>query len=395
MPQPLTRLERTVITLALGDPASSLNRQSNLTRWLFGPRQGRSPLADPKLEALRSYVVLRRRYGMTRAAPQSRSLREAGYCLSDLSHIDRLIDDRSAGSRAKRAFLQGKGKQSSMGNISRMCGRVVVSATILLTPCWDGVLTAQTLPQSDAAMMVPDEGPGGPGGPGDGPGGDHIAIGVGGMFQPNYLGAKKYQFQPLPAIDIKQGKFFVNFQNGIGFAPIETETFTVGGGIVMATDNYSRKDVPGRFNKISMGAGARGFVAVRQFGFEATAGLTQIFAGGTKGMIADFNLSRPIMVNERLFLNPSIGTRWANAKHNNRFYGVNERQSELSGLRQFRPGSGFLDARAEIGLQYRLTEHIGFGTIAGVATVMSDVKDSPIVRKKTAPYGMGFISYSF
>jgi outer membrane protein len=174
-----------------------------------------------------------------------------------------------------------------------------------------------------------------------------------------------------------------------------SETFTVGGGIVMATDNYSRKDVPGRFNKISMGAGARGFVTVRQYGLEATAGLTQIFMGGTKGMIADFSLSRPIMVNERLFLNPSIGTRWANAKHNGRFYGVSQQQSLASGLSPFRVGSGLLDAKAELGLQYRLTDHIGIGLMGGVNTLLGDVKDSPIVRKKTAPYGIGFLSYSF
>lgn len=274
-------------------------------------------------------------------------------------------------------------------------GRAILSATLFSLACWSQNAAAQVQQSVDTPLMVPDEGPGGPGGPGDGPGGDHISIGVGVMYQPNYLGAKKYQIQPLPAIDIKLGHFFANFQNGIGFAPIDNEVITIGAGVVMATDNYSRKQVPNRFNKISMGAGARGFVTVRQFGLEASAGLTQIFAGGTKGTIADFTLSRPIMVNERLFLNPSIGTRWGNTKHNNRFYGVTEQQSIASGLQRFRPGSGLLDARAELGLQYRLTDRIGVGTIGGVATLLGDVKDSPIVRKKTAPYALGFISYSF
>ena len=271
----------------------------------------------------------------------------------------------------------------------------IASASIFF---WTNCATAQTLTKAETpptasvqASMYTEES----GQQDSGREGDHITIGVGGLYQPNYLGARKYQFQPVPAIDIKRGRFFVNFQNGIGVTAVDNEVFTAGAGVVMIFDHYERKDVPNRFNKIDMGAGARGFVSVRKFGLEATAGLTQIFAGSTKGMIADFSLSRPIMVNERLFLSPSIGTRWANAKNNDRFYGVNARQSQESGLRQFRPGAGFLDARAELGLQYELTEHIGFGATGGVATLLGNVKDSPIVKKKTAPFSMGFVTYTF
>lgn len=224
---------------------------------------------------------------------------------------------------------------------------------------------------------------------------DHVTIGAGGLYQPAYMGSRKYEFQPILALDIKRGSFFVNFEDGVGFAPIDTETFTVGAGIVPFFDSYDREDVPSRFNKVDLGAGVRGFVSIRQFGFEAAAGVTQIFAGNTKGMIADFSLSRDIMVDDRLFITPSIGARWANAKHNDRFYGVSTAQAEESGLPQFRPGAGFLDAEAELMIQYRLTDHIGLGLAGSVTTLLGDVKDSPIVRKRTAPSGMAFLTYTF
>ena len=395
MPHCLTQLDLAVITLAHRDPAARLKPQNRVSRWIFGRRHAGLPLANPKLEALRRYVVLRRIHGAGSAFEQRNALCTAGYAPSELSEIDRLVDSLSAARRHRRNFHQTTASGIDMRQIFGFCNRVIVSASVLF---WTYSAAAQTTTAIETPFAAPRQASddrGEPGGPDGGPGGDHIAIGVGGMYQPAYMGAKKYQFQPLPAIDIKHGMFFANFQNGIGIAPVDNEIFTAGVGIVLATDNYSRKDVPNRFNKISMGAGVRGFVGVRQFGFEATAGLTQIFAGGTKGMIADFSLSRPIMVSERLFLNPSIGTRWANAKHNDRFYGVNARQSAESGLREFRSGSGLLDARAELGLQYRLTDHIGFGAMGGVATLLGDVKDSPIVRKKTAPFGMGFLTYSF
>jgi outer membrane protein len=196
-----------------------------------------------------------------------------------------------------------------------LCSRAIISASVLF---WTNSVVAQQITNTEVPPTAPGQASIYPGEPDDadsGREGDHITIGVGGLFQPDYMGARKYQFQPVPAIDIKRGRFFVNFQNGIGVAPVDNKVFTAGVGVVMVFDNYERKDVPNRFNKIDMGAGVRGFVSVRQFGLEATAGLTQIFAGSTKGMIADFSLSRPIMVNERLFLSPSIGTRWANAKN--------------------------------------------------------------------------------
>jgi MipA family protein len=272
-----------------------------------------------------------------------------------------------------------------------LCVCTLTSAGVLL---WTSSAAAQALPKIDTPNPVSGEAYEYSGGSGEGEE-DHITIGAGGLYQPAYMGSRKYQVQPLPAIDIKQGRFFVNFQNGIGVAPVDSEALTIGAGVVMIVDNYERKDVPNRFNTISMGAGARGFVIVRRFGLEASAGVTQIFAGNTKGMIADFSLSRPITVNDRLFITPSIGTRWANAKHNDRFYGVTARQSQDFGLRQFRSGSGFLDAKAELALEYKLTDHIGLGAVGGVTTLLGDVKDSPIVAKKTAPFGMGFLTYTF
>jgi MipA family protein len=175
---------------------------------------------------------------------------------------------------------------------------------------------------------------------------------------------------------------------------IDTETVTVGAGVVMA-DNYRKQDAPAGIGNLPFGAGARGFVKWRLAGFEAALGGTQIFAGSTKGFVADASISRPIMVSEKLFLNPSIGTTWGNEKHLNRYFGVNAQQSLASGLPQYRLKSGIMDIKAELGAQYRLTDNIGIGLAGGVTKLMGDAKDSPIVKKETRPYGIFFVSYGF
>ncbi|MEN7538780.1 MipA/OmpV family protein [Aurantiacibacter flavus] len=224
---------------------------------------------------------------------------------------------------------------------------------------------------------------------------DHLTIGVGGMYQPKYLGARGYEFQPILALDWKSGNLFANFEDGLGVMAIDDDTFSVGAGIVPIFDGYDRKDVPNGFNKVDVGAGVRGFASVRQAGFEATAGVTQIFVGSTKGVLADFSIAYDIEVNDRLFISPSVGVTWANAKHTNRFYGVSAQQSADSGLPEFRPGAGFLDAEAQVFLQYRLTDHLGLGVGGGVSTLLDNAKDSPIVSKRTAPTGTAFLTYTF
>ena len=284
-----------------------------------------------------------------------------------------------------------------MQDLSDMRARLVTVVAALPFIFWHGVAQAQTEPPSNPAVALPAEGPtdspGDPDGAG-GPDGNHVVIGVGGLYQPAYMGSAKYRFQPLPAIDIKHGRLFANFQNGIGANIIDSKAVTIGAGIVMAED-YRAKDVPNGIGKLKAGAAVRGYVSVREFGFEATAGIKKIFVGSTGGVVADFSLSRPIQINDRLFLSPSIGTTWGDRKNNNRYFGVNAQQSRASGLPQFSTGSGLTNAKADVGLQYRLTNRIGLGLVGGVTTLLGDVKDSPIVKKKTAPFGIGFITYHF
>ncbi|WP_025560592.1 MipA/OmpV family protein [Sphingomonas sp. UNC305MFCol5.2] len=270
-----------------------------------------------------------------------------------------------------------------------MCGGVAAIMAVPLFFWSDAALAQATIPaEAEAAVPVQFEGAG------NGEGGDHISIGIGGAYMPAYQGAKKYRFQPLPAIDIQFDRFFVNFQDGIGANLFDSESVTVGVGLTPAV-GYRAKDAPPGIGKLSLGLGARGFVKLRQFGFEATLGTTKIFAGSTKGFLVDASLSHPVMISEKLTLNPSIGTTYGDRKHNNRYFGVTAQQSLASGLPQFRAGSGFIDAKADLGLQYRLTDRIGVGVVGGVTRLLGDVKDSPIVKRKTQPYGIAFVSYNF
>lgn len=273
-------------------------------------------------------------------------------------------------------------------NFQKACTKLIATIAIFPFACWHGAARAQTQDEAPPQSQGPGKGPGQEGG------GDHFMIGVGGAYMPVHHGADKYRFQPLPVIEVKWGPVFINFQDGIGANLIDSENVTIGAGLV-PVDGYRSKDVPDGLGKLSMGLGGRGFLKLRQAGFEGAFGVTKVITGNTGGMIADASLSYPIMVSERLMLMPSIGTTWADRKHNDRYFGISAEKSLASGLPRFSAGSGFIDAKAELGAQYRLSSHFSLGVIGGVTTLFGDVKDSPIVERKTRPIGIVYVGYSF
>lgn len=221
---------------------------------------------------------------------------------------------------------------------------------------------------------------------------DHVLVGIGAGYAPAYQGSDDYRTLPIPAIDIAVGPFFANLRNGIGVNVINTDTVTVGGSVVMMP-GYRRRDAPDGIGSLSFGAGGRMFASLKVGGVIATVGGTQGFVGNTRGVIADASVSYPIMISQRTMLIPTVGTSWADEKHNRRYFGISAQQSQASGLPQFASGKSFKDASALLTVSHRLTSRINLSASGGVTTLLGDVKDSPLVRHKTQPAGFLSLTY--
>jgi hypothetical protein len=92
MSEELTPLERAVIALSCTDPVSSLRPNGRRRGWFFGLPTGPLPLANPRLEALRRYAILRRVRGTARIAAERERLHEAGFDNQKIEAIDDLVD---------------------------------------------------------------------------------------------------------------------------------------------------------------------------------------------------------------------------------------------------------------------------------------------------------------
>ena len=221
---------------------------------------------------------------------------------------------------------------------------------------------------------------------------DHVVIGVGAVHAPAYQGADDYRTLPIPVVDIVRGPFFANLRNGVGIHVVDTPTVTLGGSVAFLP-GYRRRDAPDGIGRLSAGAGGRLFATVRAGGLVATLGGTQGFAGGTQGFIADANLAYPIVAGARLMLIPAVATSWADAKHNDRYFGVSARQARASGLPEFQVGQGFKDVTASLTASYRLNDRISLSASAGATALLGDAADSPLVFHKVQPRGLLSLSY--
>lgn len=220
---------------------------------------------------------------------------------------------------------------------------------------------------------------------------DRVVIGIGGAATPAYQGSEDHRVIPIPAIDIKEGWFFANLRDGIGIEPIDTKTVTVGASAVFV-QGIRRRDLPEGLDKRSDAVGARVFTRLRTGGFAATFGATKVL-GGTKGVIADASVSYPIEISSRFVLTPTIGTTWADRKYNDGYFGVTTTEALASGLPQFSTGSGFKDISGAVTASYRLTDRFTLSATAGVTSLLGDIKDSPLVEKKTQPLGVVTVTY--
>ncbi|WP_249978057.1 MipA/OmpV family protein [Vreelandella olivaria] len=221
---------------------------------------------------------------------------------------------------------------------------------------------------------------------------DRVILGVGAGIMPVYQGAGDYRVMPLPVIDIKHGRFFTNLRNGIGFEPIRTENITIGSSIVFVP-GYRNRDVPDGIDSLSSGVGGRLFADIQAGGSVVSFGVVKVVSGGTEGVIADARISYPFALSSRFSLTPTLATTWANARYNDRYFGITAAESAASGLPQFSAGSGFKDISALLTASYRMTDRITLSMTGSMTSLLGEVNDSPLVEDKTQPFGMLTLNY--
>lgn len=94
----------------------------------------------------------------------------------------------------------------------------------------------------------------------------------------------------------------------------------------------------------------------------------------------------------------SISGTWADSSYMETFFGVNQAQSQASGLPVFNAGAGIKDARIGISVNYRISHRWALVVHTDYERLLRDAADSPIVSLRGSPNqatGALFMTYAF
>ncbi|MGO1120329.1 MipA/OmpV family protein [Rhodovibrionaceae bacterium A322] len=227
-----------------------------------------------------------------------------------------------------------------------------------------------------------------------------LILGLGVGYAPVYAGDDEYEAKPLPSINARYDRFFINTQgfgianSGIGYQLYKGEYVTAGPlvNLDLGRNEGDSSDLRG-LGDIGVSGLAGAFMDVDYENWRLSLVGLGAFAGDTDGYGARISLGYQIPLSRKLFVNPVIGTTWASSDYTNSYFGVTSQQSANSGYQQYNAGSGFMDFSAGINARYFIDENWALLGLANVKTYGSHIADSPLV-KENGSRTSGFVGAS-
>ncbi len=110
-----------------------------------------------------------------------------------------------------------------------------------------------------------------------------------------------------------------------------------------------------------------------------------------KGFLLTGRADYAVLRTRALNIDARLETSWASSDFQQTYFGVKASESRRSGLKRYRPGSGFRDVTAGLTLSHQITSSFGVLTQASLTRLVGPTAGSPIVgeaSKNTALMGV-------
>jgi len=102
---------------------------------------------------------------------------------------------------------------------------------------------------------------------------------------------------------------------------------------------------------------------------------------GHAGLVADMSFDWSLDLSEKIGLSLGAGTRWADQKYQQAYFGVTPAQAAASRFSRFTPVEGFVQGNVNIGLEYRFTEAWSAQLGATYARLIEATRSSPLAEE--------------
>jgi MipA family protein len=217
---------------------------------------------------------------------------------------------------------------------------------------------------------------------------------------PEYEGAHDYHAVPVPLIKYESGPLFIDGDGGLPVLGLRTQLSPnwqagVFAGLRLSRDADDHDRLEG-LDDISTHGTAGAFLRWSDDRWRVVLTATQALHSGY-GTRAELRGSYEVWRTGRSRVDIGVGTVWGSHDDMSTWFGIdsNEAARSNAGLRSYSAGAGLRSATLSANWRYDLTPSWAMVTSVGVRTLLGDARDSPIVERKTSPYGMVGIRYRF
>ena len=223
-------------------------------------------------------------------------------------------------------------------------------------------------------------------------------VGAGAITLQRYPGTSAVEVKVFPVVDAEfWNRVFIHADEGAGVYLWRTPAWRVGVSFDFDPVHRYEKDA-GRLRglgNVDETERVNFLVGHNTSCTEVRLKLSSDAGGQGHGNVADLEMATFRSPRPDLRLRAALGWTWTNEQYMRTFFGVNARQSALSGLPEFTPDGGVSSVRGVFSAQYSVSEHWVIGGLASVGRLLGDAGDSPIAQKRTDFGGGIFVGYAW
>ena len=213
----------------------------------------------------------------------------------------------------------------------------------------------------------------------------NIMVGIGPRTKAAFPGADHNKVLPLPVVNVWRDseRFPVSTPDeSFGLALIGKRGRTSFGPTFGFATQRKGKDAIEGLSDVNFGVELGGFAETFIAPALRVRGEVRQGIGAHKGLTADASIDGVIRsANDKLTLTVGPRVRWANAKYNRSYFGVDTEDAAATGLDYYKPGSGLYAYGAMAGSYYQFNDTWGVFGFAGYDRLTGDAAKSPIVTE--------------
>jgi outer membrane protein len=229
-----------------------------------------------------------------------------------------------------------------------------------------------------------------------------VMVGVGGEYKPDFEGANRATFSPVPIFAIRRAGSTEQFRgprDGASIALLDFGDLRAGpvGKFVAARKSYNYSELNG-LGDVKTAFELGGFVEYYPVDWFRTRVELRQGLGGHHGVVADFSADAIVPVIERLTV--SVGPRftWESTQATSPYFGIDAVQAMATGLPVFNAKGGAHSVGVGTQVSYRINPQWEVHSYVEYERLLGDAANSPLVTLRGSPNQMTFgigASYSF